>query len=195
MISSDHQSQPNQGFSSILNGPLLSPNETSRSLHETAYSLETLRDKNPAYKHFLGPRHIRLQSYKVSDYRVGKADSYHAIMVYEFLRLFCQEGPPSQAPDAVVMVDIRGCIHGYGYRGDSLLSNLLSRVYSRPITEMLTERMKQHWLNRNIECIAMQRKHWRLFRFHDSGASYIVLMEFHPVEMQRTALVLWVLPE
>lgn len=139
---------------------------------------------------FLNPA---LPNYTVNDYRVGQTDTLHATMVYEFLRLFCQEEPSSQGADAVLIVDLPGCIHGYGCRYDSSFVGMVARWSGCLITEMLAEHMKGPWLNQNIDSIALQRRQWRLFRVYDSGTSHMVLMEFHPVEMQRTALVLWAL--
>ncbi len=136
---------------------------------------------------------VPLSNYAVNDYRVGEADTIHATMVYEFLRLSCREEPSPQAADAVLIVDIQGCIHGYAYRHDSSFGDVVMRWYGCLITEMLSGRMKRQWLNQNIDCLALQRRHWRLFRLYESGASQMVLMEFQPVEMQRTALVVWAL--
>lgn len=138
-----------------------------------------------------GSLEVRPPNYTVNDYRVGEANTIHATMVYEFLRLFCREEPSPHAADAVLIVDIQGCIHGYGYRHDSSFGDLVARWNGCLITEMLSERMKRQWLNQNIDSLALQRRHWRLFRLYESGTSQIVLMEFHPVEMQSTALVLW----
>lgn len=132
-----------------------------------------------------------LSNYSVNDYRVGMTDTFHATMVDEFLRLFCREEPASQIADAVVIVDIQGCIQGYGCRHDSSFLDVFARWYGCLITQMLSEGMRRHWLNQNIESVALQRRHWRLFRLYDTEASHMVLMEFHPIEKQRTALVLW----
>jgi len=140
-----------------------------------------------------GSPDVARSNYSLNDYIVGKTDARHATMVYEFLRLFCREEPSTFAADAVLIVDIQGRIYGYGCRHDSSFADVFVRWSGCLITEMLSEPMKRRWLDRNIESIALQRRHWRLFRLHDSGATHMVLMEFHPVEMQRTALVLWVL--
>jgi hypothetical protein len=127
-----------------------------------------------------------------NDYVVGEGDTRHAVMVEQFLRLLCEE-TPKQAADAVVLVDIPGRVRGYGYRRGSSLAGLLARLSDGSITDVLAENMQRRWLNRNIECIALQQQHWRIFRLYASESTYTVLMDFHPVEMQRTALVLWVL--
>ena len=175
--------QPN--FFPIFDHPLFS-HESSSFLNQDIRSGKgrpvngTEGSLDPAFLH-----------YSVKDYRVGRADTLHATMVYEFLRLYCQEEPSQQAADAVVIVDIQGYIHGYGCRHDSSFIGVFERWYGCRITEMLSENLKRRWLNQNIECLALQRRHWRVFRLYDMGTTPMVLMEFHPVEIQRTALVLW----
>ena len=124
------------------------------------------------------------------DYVVGEGDTRHVVMVEQFLRLLCEE-TPRQAADAVVLVDIPGRVYGYGYRRDSLLAGSLAQVNKGFITDVLAENMKRHWLNRNIECVALQKQHWRIFRWYSPENTYMVVIDFHPIEIQRTALVLW----
>lgn len=171
------------GFDHFLSPPVNSPSGIQEVCRATGRA-ENLLEGSPK---------ATLPKYTVNDYRVGQTDTLHATMVCEFLRLFCQEEPSSQGADAVLIVDIQGYIHGYGCRHDSSFGDVLTRWSGCLITGLLAEHMKRPWLNQNIDSIALQRRQWRLFRVYDSGTSHMVLMEFHPVEMQRTALVLWAL--
>ena len=176
-------------FLSIFDNPLL-PSKVSSLSHRRVYRRETR-----AHNRIQGSFDVAFSNYTVNDYRVGTEDTLHATMVYEFLRLFCQEESSKQAADAVAIVNVQGCIRGYGGRHDSAFGDLFERWYGCLITEILSESLKRQWLNQNIECLALQRRHWRLFRLYDAAMTPMVLMEFHPLELQRTALVLWMLED
>ena len=175
--------------SSKFDDPILGPKSFFR-FHSPSGSFAISDGGKPSLglKGYGGPR-----SYDpANDYVVGEGDTRHGVMVEQFLRLLCEE-TPRQTADAVVLVGIPGRVYGYGYRRDSLLAGALAHVKKGFITDVLAENMKRHWLNRNIECMALQKQHWRIFRWYAPEATHMILMDFHPIETQRTALVLWVL--